>query len=308
MNAAYITTVGKIREAINKNEFSTISDKILEGCKLFLLTNPSDSEIQSWKNSIPPFINALSKACDSLPVIVELKMPIGNERADLVLLGGEDSAIVVELKHWGTSKISKYKDIENQVVLGELRRGAMRTHPGYQADGYVGKIQNFHSIGNKYKIKGLSFLDSTPFNKVTDTILNSQFESPVYFSDQTEEMSNFISDFLVPNEMTLDSANNFVKGEYEISGRLVDFISNNKQNIKDKIYNILTTTGFSLSEEQLNAVNIVIFYAQLANEINSSGKRPTPRVFLINGDPGSGKTLVALSILIEAIGRGINAM
>ena len=212
------------------------------------------------------------------------------------------------MKHWGTSKISKYKDIENQVVLGELRRGAMRTHPGYQTDGYVGKIQNFNSVGNNYKIKGLSFLDSTPYENETDNILNSQFKSQVYFSDQTNELSSFISDFLTPNAMTEDSAINFAKGEYEISGRLVDYISSNKQNIKEKIYNVLTTTGFSLSEEQLNAVNIEIFYAQLANEINSSGKRPTPRVFLINGDPGSGKTLVALSILIEAIGRGINAM
>ena len=109
MNAAYITTVGKIRKAINENDFRLIADKILEGCNKFLLITPSNSEIQSWENSIPPFINALSTTCDSLPIIIEFKMPIGNERADLVLLGGDDRAIVIELKHWGKSKISKYK-------------------------------------------------------------------------------------------------------------------------------------------------------------------------------------------------------
>ena len=150
--------------------------KISEGFAKVYLHNPSIDEQNSWRNSIPALISPLPSECDDLPIIVEMRMPIGNERSDIVLLGGNNKSIVIELKHWSGS-IKQYGSIENQVKLGG-ESGVLRTHPGYQCDGYVGKLNNFHSIGNSYNISGLVFLDSINYSQELDNFLNT-FNSSV---------------------------------------------------------------------------------------------------------------------------------
>ena len=140
MNAAHVTTIGEIRNLININNIGLLLETIADGFGKVYYHHPSSEEKNAWKNSIPMLITSIPKDCDPLPIIFELRMPIGNERADAVILGGKNRAIIVELKHW-SGKIQKYETVENQIVLGGSN-GVLRTHPGYQCDGYVGKIKN----------------------------------------------------------------------------------------------------------------------------------------------------------------------
>jgi len=301
MNAALVSTVGELKECSSDDLVSKIS----EGFEKVYLHHPSPNEQNSWRNSIPAILSPLSPECDELPIIVEMRMPIGNERADLILLGGNNQAIVVELKHWSGS-INQYGSIENQVQLGG-DNGVLRTHPGYQCDGYVGKLSNFHSIGNSYNIKGLVFLDSINYSQALDEFLNT-YNSSVVYSNKTDDLCEIICDNLLPNTLSILNAEEFAKGEYNISGRLVDFIRENQYDIKQKIYTKLADSGFSLCDEQLIAVNQILLAAKEAVDKKTQGLEPAKKAFVINGSPGSGKTLVALSLLIEAIGNGIRSI
>jgi hypothetical protein len=301
MNAALVTNIGDLRN-INSDE---LVSKITEGFKNVYSQSPSPDEKSSWVNSIPALISKLPSTCDELPIIIEMRMPIGNERADIIILGGNDQAIIVELKHW-KGKIQPYGQIDNQVLLGG-ESGLLRTHPCYQCDGYVGKIKNFHSIGNTFKIMGLVFLDSIPFSQNLDNFLNT-FNSTIIYSDRTDELSDIICEKLLPNSLSIDDAIKFSEGTYTISGRLVDFIRENQNKIKHKIYKKLADSGFSLCDEQLNAVNEILKNAKEAVEKKTKGLNPSKKAFVVNGPPGSGKTLVALSLLIEAIGSGVKSI
>tara|TARA_B100000315_G_C14556537_1_gene578438 strand:+ start:41 stop:2029 length:1989 start_codon:yes stop_codon:yes gene_type:complete len=301
MNAALVSKIGELKKCSSDELVSKIS----EGFSKVYLHNPSPNEQNSWRNSIPEIISNLPPKCDDLPIIVEMRMPIGNERADLILLGGNNQAIVVELKHWSGS-INQYGSIENQVQLGG-DNGVLRTHPGYQCDGYVGKLSNFHSIGNYYNIEGLVFLDSINYSQELDEFLNT-YNSSIVYSDKTDDLCEIICDNLLPNSLTITDAEDFANGEYNISGRLVDFIRENQYDIKQKIYTKLADSGFSLCDEQLIAVNQILLAAKDAVDKKSQGLEPAKKAFVINGSPGSGKTLVALSLLIEAIGNGIKAI
>jgi len=301
MNAALVSTIGELRK-INPVE---LVNRISEGFKSVYLHNPSLDEQNSWRNSIPALISPLSSDCDDLPIIVEMRMPIGNERADVIILGGNDQAIIVELKHWSGS-VYPYGEMKNQVLLGG-ENGVLRTHPGYQCDGYVGKLKNFHSIGSSYDITGLVFLDAINYSQELDKFLNT-FNSSVVYSDGTDVLGEIICDNLLPNSLSILDAENFAKGEYNISGRLVDFIRENQYHIKQKIYTKLADSGFSLCNEQLIAVNQILIAASEAVEQKSQGLDPKKKAFVIYGSPGSGKTLVALSLLIEAIGNGIRSI
>jgi len=301
MNAALVTNIGDLRN-INSDE---LVSRISEGFEKVYLHHPSTDEQNSWRNSIPAIINNLPIECDELPIIVEMRMPIGNERADLILLGGNNQAIVVELKHWSGS-ISQYGSISNQVTLGG-DAGVLRTHPGYQCDGYVGKLNNFHSVGNSYDIIGLVFLDSINYSQELDNLLNT-FNSAIVYRDKTDVLCETVCDNLLPNTLSVSDGISFAKGEYNISGRLVDFIRDNQFDIKQKIYTNLADSGFSLCDEQLIAVNQILIAAKEAVDQKSKGLEPKKKAFVINGSPGSGKTLVALSLLIEAIGNGIKSI
>jgi len=225
MNAALVTNIGDLRN-INSDE---LVSRISEGFEKVYLHQPSIDEQNSWRNSIPAIINNLPTECDELPIIVEMRMPIGNERADLIILGGNNQAIVVELKHWSGS-ISQYGSISNQVTLGG-DGGVLRTHPGYQCDGYVGKLNNFHSVGNSYDIIGLVFLDSINYTQELDNLLNT-FNSAIVYRDKTDVLCEIVCDNLLPNTLSVSDGISFAKGEYNISGRLVDFIRDNQYDIK----------------------------------------------------------------------------
>jgi len=301
MNAALVSTIGELRK-LSPEQLVT---RITEGFLIVYSQNPSPDEQNSWRNSIPALISPLPSECDDLPIIVEMRMPIGNERSDIVLLGGNNKSIVIELKHWSGS-VFPYGEMKNQVLLGG-KNGVLRTHPGYQCDGYVGKLNNFHSIGSSYDITGLVFLDAINYSHELDKFLNT-FNSSVVYSDRTDDLGEIVCDNLLPNSLSISDAENFAKGEYNISGRLVDFIRQNQYDIKQKIYTKLADSGFSMCDEQLIAVNQILIAASEAVEQKSQGLDPKKKAFVIYGSPGSGKTLVALSLLIEAIGNGIKSI
>src|SRR5262249_53551843 len=102
MNAAHVTTIGELRAAIDNGSLTELLADVGQGFRVVFGHNPSDEELAIWSVSLPAFIRVMPRSLDPIPVLIELKMPIGSERADLVLLGGqsEPRAIVVELKHW----------------------------------------------------------------------------------------------------------------------------------------------------------------------------------------------------------------
>ena len=301
MNAALVTTIGELKK-LNPD---VLVLKISEGFAKVYLHNPSIDEQNSWRNSIPEIIRNLPSKCDEIPLIVEMRMPIGNERADLIMLGRNNQAIVVELKHWSGS-IKQYGSIANQVKLGG-EGGVLRTHPGYQCDGYVGKLNNFHSIGNSFNISGLVFLDSIKYSQELDNFLNT-YNSSIVYSDKADDLCEIICENLLPNSLSITDAEVFANGEYNISARLVDFIRDNQYDIKQRIYTKLADSGFSLCDEQLIAVNQILIAAKEAIDQKEKGIEIVKKAFVINGSPGSGKTLVALSLLIEAIGNGVKSI
>lgn len=307
MKCAFISTIGKIRLLIQENKLSSLIKEIESGYLKNFHHYPPPEEIQSWYNSLPILIRGLDRKCDSLPIMVEFMMPIGNERADVLLLGGKNRIIVIELKHWSNRKISKYKEIKNQLVLGEVMAGSMRSHPAYQVEGYAGKLKNFHSICKDFEIKSVVLMTNMNDYKKDHELLE-QFGTPIFFKDKTQKFSNYVEDYLYPTQLGLEDAQKFAAGQYNISGRLVGFIKDNQEHIKDSVYSCLAESGFSLTDVQLNIVNEIVFHAKEARKQKEAGNTTIKRVFTINGSPGSGKTLVALTILIEAIGKGIKAI
>jgi len=176
--------------------------------------------------------------------MLELRMPIGNERADLVLLGGqsEHRVVVVELKHWAGT-VQSYDISPNLVRLGG-DGGILRPHPAYQAAGYVGKLSHYHSVGKDCEIRSVSFLDNLNASTALRELMQG-YDSPVFFRDDVNSLVEYVSAFLLPSTRSLEDAERFAR-EYTVSARLVEFVRVNQRAIKDRIYAQLAAEGFSL--------------------------------------------------------------
>ena len=307
MNAAYVSTVGEFRQSIAAGDLDVLIQKIERGFFEIYKKLASSEERNAWVISLPAFISRLPNDCDALQILIELRMPIGNERADVILLGGSAShprAVVVELKHW-SGNIEPYPASPNLVVLGG-ERGLIRQHPGYQTDGYVGKLRNYHSIGQNFEIEGLVYLHDVAATDALRQVM-SGYKSCVAFKGDTNELIRHVV-WLLPSALTASDAKQFASGEYAVSGRLIDFVSKNKDAIKSKIYNELAATGFGLCEEQTLAVGEILQAANRAVLARQTGAKCAQSAFVVNGPPGSGKTLVALTALVDALGSGVRAL
>jgi hypothetical protein len=100
MTSAWSGTIGTLKTLISSGDFVFEISKSFE--ENFFV--PTISEITAWENSIPSLVSCLSDSeFDQIQIILELQMPVGAERADIVLLGGSQNspkALVVELKQW----------------------------------------------------------------------------------------------------------------------------------------------------------------------------------------------------------------
>ena len=307
MNAAYASTVGEFRQSITAGHLDVLIQKIECGFFEVYKQLASAEERKAWIISLPALISRLPNGCDGLQILIELRMPIGNERADVILLGGSSShprAVVVELKHWN-GNIEPYPSSPNLVVLGS-ERGLIRQHPAYQTDGYVGKLRNYHSVGQDFEVEGLVYLHDVGATNALRQLM-SGYKSYVAFKDDTNEVVRRVVQ-LLPSELTASDAKQFASGEYVVSGRLVDFVNKNKEAIKSKIYTELAATGFGLCEEQALAVGEILHAANRAVQARQAGEKCTQIVFIVNGPPGSGKTLVALTALVDSLGSGVRAL
>ena len=307
MKPAYSATVGEIRSEINAGNWSNAVLKIGLGFLQTYKQPASEEEKKSWRNSIPALIRALPVSCDELPILLEFKMPLGSERADAILLGGAGAkrAIVFELKQWDAPiRACTYSPAS---VIVDAEKGIARPHPSYQVEGYVGKLLNYHSVAKDYEARGIVYLHN--LKKSSDFQAETKgFASQVFTKENAEQLSRCVEEFLLPNHKTHAQAVEFAAGEYIVSGRLVDFIKKNAEGIKNRIYSELAATGFSLGAEQLEVVREVLSAANEAAKDRKNDRAPARRTFVIHGPPGSGKTLVALTLLVECLGLGLNAI
>lgn len=91
-----------------------------------------------------------------------------------------------------------------------------------------------------------------------------------------------------------ETADRFVNGKYLQSKKLFDAIRTHFDEIRTASNNLLAERGYGLSIEQLSLVDEII------NDLRD-GKQAT---YIVQGAPGSGKTLVALHLLLRGLSEG----
>ena len=279
MNHIYLGTVKKFV----KENSDIILDIFKDNFKKAYGEYPNIEQLKAWESSINYLKNALDdKSIHEFTLVFEYKLPFSNERIDLLIFGEnktEPTILLFELKGWEKAT----KTSSPFIVDCDL---GTSIHPEYQVENYAGKLRFSHSEADKFNVLPAVLM----YNAIPQKV-NLEFKKPVFFRDDIQDFREFITDHL---QKPLDSKtiDMFLNGQYIQSNKLFDAIKKHFEKIKKQSYFTLAENGWGLSSEQLELIEEIINDLKL-------GKNNI--VYLVQGAPGSGKTLVAIHLLLSAL-------
>ena len=235
--------------------------------------SPGVQQVMSWRGSV----NALRRFISpGTAVFMELKFPIGLERADYLLMR-HGEAKLIEVKGW-----KKFERVDEFTVKGDSE---LHGDPCYQMENYVSKLRNFHTASASINFSGVVYMYQTTDGKNCKIIYNGR------------ELENEIQ--VLPLEAATDKdIMEIENGTFQVGRRLVDFVRSNMDSIMKNASMSFLNAGFGLSAEQI----------MIMRDIMQSLSGKENKIFLISGGMGSGKTLLALALLFNSIERGYGAL
>ena len=251
-------------------------------------------EQSSWKRSLPVFAADLADAgLGDVEMLVEYQLPLTSQRADVVLAGthprtGEASFVVVELKQWSAAYAFE-GDPEILEVPGVP--GGPRLHPVIQVRGYCDYLLDFARVlaDRPDSVAGMAYLHNASDPALVKDLLAVPVSTTGRFFTAADKgaMTDFLQSRLAagPGREAADLLINSA-------------IAPSKQLLKLAAAEIRDRCQFRLIGNQQLAVDLVMHAVEHARAANAK------RVIVVTGGPGSGKSVIALSLVGELARRG----
>jgi len=273
---------GQIHEAIHR-EFQR---------KLF--RRAGDSEVNSWRNSMKEMRQVLNDPDipgDSL-VSIEYNIPLTGKRIDFILTGRnaqlEECAVIIELKQWSDVQATQ----QDAVVNTWLGKGNINTpHPSYQAWTYAALIEDYSEVvqNEQVRLSACAYLH----NLDSAQVINDPFykphtdRAPVFISKDARKLSEFLKRHVKYGDQN-DLMYRIEHGKIRPSKNLADSLTKM----------LLGNREFLMIDDQKLVYEMAL---DLAHPRKDSGKR----VLIVEGGPGTGKSVVAVNLLSEFTQRGM---
>lgn len=271
-----------------------IADKIEEEFKEKMGYRPSPSEKDSWEKSMR-FMDTVimdSQIPDNAGIAIEFRIPYTSKRVDFIISGRDDedrnTAVIVELKQWEKAEIVSGKDAIVRTYLG----GAIRevSHPSYQAWSYATHIEDYNeNVQNKeVLIKPCAYLHNYQKQEpdaITSPIYDYYTEKAPAF---TKHDGPILSDFI---------RKSIRKGD---DGETLLLIENGKlrpsKSLQDALLNMLQG-----NEEFIMIDDQKVVFEDAVKSARDSKVDEKKRVLVVIGGPGTGKSVVAINLLVRLI-------
>ncbi|MEU8189847.1 DUF2075 domain-containing protein [Micromonospora carbonacea] len=245
------------------------------------------AEKRAWARSLPVLAQDLVDAgLGQVEVLVEYQLPLTSRRVDAVLAGsdpctGDDSYLVVELKQW--SYATAYEDSDTLVAVEHVR--GPRLHPGVQVADYCRYLTDFLGVLGRapQRLHGAAYLHNAVDRDVVDLLDRPATEQSRIFTGQRRGrwLDHLRSRFAA--EPGAGAADRFLASTVRPSRHLLAYAA---AELKER-------SNFTLLDEQHVAYELVMHAVERARTANRK------RAVVVAGGPGSGKSVIALSVLGE---------
>ena len=271
-------------------------DKIEDAFFAHLGRHTSENEVRSWNNSLQYMDRVLGDPAipDNCGVSIEYQIPLTSKRIDFIISGvdnnGDSSIVIIELKQWQSAKMTS----KDGVVITRFEHGETETaHPSYQAWSYAATLRDFNTTvqDDGIKLHPCAFLH----NYQEDNVLNNPFYSyylnmaPAFFKKDAQKLREFIKKYINKGD-DRDLLYKIENGRIRPSKQLADSLSSMLEGNPE----------FILLDDQKVAYETALEMSRRADGIKK-------QILIIEGGPGTGKSVLAVNLLVELTKRGLVA-
>lgn len=216
-----------------------------------------------------------------LEMLIEYRLPLTSKRADVVLAGvgsdGEPAYLVVELKQWTEAHL--FDDDPGLVTVPGYSRAV--THPVVQVRGYVEYLADLTSAVQPDQVRGAAYLHNATRYGVADLYdLPGDDAGRMFTGDQRSEFRKFLCQAFAD-----------ASGAQAADVLLGSRIAPSKQLLALAADEVQRREMFVLLDEQRDAFNHVL------HAVEDARRSDAKTAVVISGGPGSGKSVVALSLM-----------
>lgn len=290
----YVTLLRTTADRVAIADPDSLVEQLLEQMLHQRGYKPAPAEQQSWRRSLPVLAADLRDAgLGEVEMLVEYHLPLTSQRADVVLAGthpnsGEPSYVVVELKQW--SAATSFEGNPDLVSVPGMP-GGPKLHPVLQVRGYCNYIADFARALEHQpdSLAGMAYLhNATDSAAVADLTAVPVSTTGRLFTGVTRgAMIDFLRTRLAPHP-----------GRAAADILLNSAVAPSQQLLKVAADEVRNREQFHLLGNQQLAVDLVMHAVEQARRANSK------RIVVVTGGPGSGKSVIALSLLGELSRQG----
>lgn len=273
-----------------------IENIVLGNVKRKLNKGASISEIKSWAHSLQYMDRILREPSipDDCGIAIEYQIPQTGKRIDFIISGQNDqqsdSVILIELKQWSEAKLTNKDAVVETFVGGRIGE---HPHPSYQAWSYATLLQGFNEVvyTEQINLHPCAYLH----NYADDGIINHAFYesyislAPVFLKSDALKLRDFIKAHIKYGDRS-QVLYRIEHGKIRPSKMLADSVSSMLKGNKE----------FVMVDDQK-----VVF--ENARHLAAKAQHGNKQVLIVQGGPGTGKSVVAINLLVELTKKGMLA-
>lgn len=277
---------------IDDVDSNNLQPKLENAFKVKTGSIPRDRSV--WASEYSQFSLQLRKAqvADDVQVAIEYHLSsIGRSRIDVLLAGNDgktDNGLIIELKAWDKAGLS---NVEN-MVISPIGGGTEKQHPCLQARVYKGTIVRFNQ---DIVEKGIHLHPSAYlFNlhrRNPEPLEDARYqdllaESRLFLADDVSKLRSYFEE-LIPKKAKNDVLFILDQGRWRPSDELISKVDSMLEGNEE----------FQLIDEQDEAFRII------RHQLLTETDRTHRHVFVVEGGPGTGKSVIAVRLLAEMLKR-----
>ena len=278
-----------------------IADKITAKIRERGINAGHEREYISWQNSLQFMRNIVddNDIDDEVRIAIEYNIPLTSKRVDFIICGAgannNDNVVVVELKQWQKAEVVA-DDMHYCVKTFVGGNNRIVCHPSYQAYSYACFIRNYSQtvLDDGINLIPCAYLHNydPDFKQTLSNSIYKEWvsEAPFFIRNETEQFSAFVKKYVTRRSSNGDLLYEIDHGRLKPTKALQDSLTSMVKGNKE----------FMLLDEQAVCYDMCL---KTMAKCKEDGKK---RTIVIQGGPGTGKSVLAVNLLMEFINKSLN--
>ncbi|MBE5948761.1 MAG: DUF2075 domain-containing protein [Lachnospiraceae bacterium] len=283
---------GTKKDFLTSVENDTIAVEIENNIYAKMHRNTAKNEFRSWENSLEYMYKVLNDVTipNDAGIAIEYNIPQTSKRVDFIISGygekKEPNVVIIELKQWDQVKEVLGEDALVETYTGNAERKVV--HPSYQAWSYSMLIRDYNQAVQEGDISlfPCAYLHNYR-RRENDPLDKEQYlvyidEAPAFTRGEAIKLRDFIKKSVVlgdNKELLYIIDNGKIRPSKSIQNSIASMLKGNKE--------------FVMIDEQK------VVYEEIIATSKKCMQDENKRTIIVQGGPGTGKTVVAINLLAE---------